>query len=805
MRFLSTRLGKIIREKGGAELLEVIEALRLSTKAIRAGHPELVPAMQERIGALGLERAHDVAHAFSLFFQLVNLAEERQRVRRLAEIPVAPRGLRALFRELKAHDVSAGAVQRCVDTIELQPVFTAHPTEAKRRTTLFHLLRIAEAPRSPDEALETLWYTREIRERHMTPLDEVRTALFFFEHAIHDAIPRFYETFDAELRAAYPDVRRRRAFLTFGSWVGGDRDGNPFVTPAVSLETARLHRKQARRRYARECEALIAELTHSVGPRVCPALPEESGDSFPPSEKFRNAIVRLKKALDSGRIDARHLELELDDTRACLQRIGAHRAAGGRLSRLLSQVRALGLHLASLDFREHAPSMAARPAATLADLRCLRRIQKEHGSEAARRLVLSMVHDAEDVRKALRLAHRAGLAGRVDVVPLFETIGDLRRSPSVMTELFQDPSYLEHLHGRGDLQEVMLGYSDSCKDGGYLAANWQLYRSQRELARVAEAGRIRLRLFHGIGGSLDRGGGQSWRTLRAQPHAAPGGRMRVTEQGEVISMKYSNPQITQRNLEMLTSGVIASCCLPETGPDPAQLSRWESVLERLARRSFHVYQELVLRTPAFPEYFRSATPIDLIEHLRIGSRPARRAASPSAWDPGNLRAIPWVFAWTQSRHLLSGWYGVGSALSAWCEESIDGLAELREMFETWPFFATLVENAELSLAKVDLYIAQRYSELCPEEPRSVVWSLVAGEYRRSVEALLSITGQSGLLERNPVLRESIRLRNPYVDPLNYLQIRFLPEWRRAPRKSEALTRVLALTANGIAFGMKSTG
>jgi phosphoenolpyruvate carboxylase len=804
VRFLTTRLGKIVREQVGDELFQAIEAVRRTTRAIREGHRELVPKLKDFAGTFEVQQAHDLAHAFSLYFQLVNLAEERQRVRRLAETPLPPRGLRALFRELRDLDVSAETVQRCMDAIEVEPVFTAHPTEAKRRTTLFHLLRIAEEPFSPDEAIETLWFTQEIRERRMTPLDEVRTALFFFEHAIHDAIPRFYETFDAELQAAYPEVRRRRFFLTFGSWVGGDRDGNPFVTPAVSLETARLHRKQALDRYARECEALIAELTHSVPPDKCLGLHETDGQ-FPRSEKFRNALLRTRTELEAGRISIRRLVSRLEQIRGCLAEIGADRALRGRLSRLLAQVRALGLHLASLDFREHAPSIPGNRDAVLAELRALRRIQDENGVTAAHRFILSMVHGADDVRNALQLARRAGLAGRVDVVPLFETIGDLQRSAAIMTDLFEDTSYLAHLRRRDDLQEVMLGYSDSGKDGGYLAANWQLYRAQRELTRAAEAKGIRLRFFHGIGGSLDRGGGQSWQTLRALPHAAPGGRIRVTEQGEVISQKYSNPGIAQRDLEVLTSAVISSFCLPRNATDAARSSVWDSVLDRLARRSFHAYQELVLRTPEFEEYFHSATPIDLVEHLRIGSRPPRRGDRRAAWDPGNLRAIPWVFAWTQSRHLLSAWYGLGSALAGWCEESVDGLAELRAMYAEWPFFTAVLENAELSLAKADLYIAERYSELCPKASRAVVWSRISGEYRRTVETLLSVTEQPRLLESHPVLRDSIRLRNPYVDPLNELQIRFLPEWRRARRKSEALTRVLALTVNGIAFGMKSTG
>ena len=356
---------------------------------------------------------------------------------------------------------------------------------------------------------------------------------------------------------------------------------------------------------------------------------------------------------------------------------------------------------------------------------------------------------------------------------------------------------------RGKVQEVMVGYSDSNKDGGYLAANWFLYRAQKEMSRVADETGVKLRFFHGKGGTIDRGGGASYRSLRAQPHAVHGGRIRITEQGEVVSLKYSNPAIAQRNLEQLTAAVIGAQCLPE--PESATLAGWEHSMSRLARLSLEFYQRLVYETPEFTEYFWQATPIDLVEQVRIGSRPSRRQPTT---DIRQLRAIPWVFAWTQSRHLLSAWYGVGHALDSFAEQEPDGLARLREMYQHWPFFQVLVDNAEVSLAKADLAIARQYAALVKSETvRREVFGLIEAEYGRSVRMILAVTQRGGLLENQPTLAQSIRRRNPYVDPLSLLQLRFLSVWRGMSerRRPERLRRLLALTVSGIASGMKSTG
>jgi phosphoenolpyruvate carboxylase len=781
-----TRLGLIIREQAGARTFDRVERLRRLSKAVRARRDRTaIRAKRRLIASLDPDGARDVAHAFSLFFQLVNLSEERARVRHLRAQPDPPQSLRRTFEELRAAGVTTQTVQRCLDGLEIEPVLTAHPTEAKRRTTLRHLLRLASQFDEPDEILETLWHTREVRDRRVGPLDELENVLFLAERTIVPAVGNFYTVFDQELRRAYPGAARGRAFLTVSSWIGGDRDGHPFVTPAVSLETVARQRKLALAHYASECEALAGELTHAV-PGNQPA------DPFQPGEIFRSRLRRIRdRLLDGGPGQAGDFVGDLEAIRADLERLGARRAAGARLAALIRQARAFGFHLAQLDFRDHSGRLTSAPEEVAEELDALAAIQREHGEAAAHHLILSMTHRAADVTALCDMAARAGV--HADIVPLFETIDDLGRAPAIMAELWADTAYREHLARRGGVQEIMLGYSDSNKDGGYLAANWSLYRAQQRLIEQADASGVALRFFHGKGGSVDRGGGASYRSLRAQPHAAPGGRIRVTEQGEVISLKYSNPAIARRNLEQLTSAVIAANCLPAPRVDAG----WVELADGLARRSFEAYQALVFRTPEFPAYFRQATPIDLVEHLRLGSRPSRRSAD---GDVRQLRAIPWVFSWTQSRHLLSAWYGVGHAF-----EGHGRWADLREMYERWPFFATLVDNAELSLAKTDLYIAGRYASLVEDRGvRRKVFGAIEAEYHRSVRAVLRATGRRRLLANQPVLAESIRLRNPYIDPLNYLQIRFLRRWRDDPG-DERLRRLLALTVNGIAFGMKNTG
>jgi phosphoenolpyruvate carboxylase len=914
VRFLTTRLGAMVREQSGPEVFATIEVLRRVSKRIRqspslvgARHGVPLRAMERAVDRLSVEEAAAVAHAFSLFFHLVNLCEERERIRRLRahdrQGTGAPMSLRHTFSELRRQKVPAAAVKKLLESMHIEPVLTAHPTEAKRRSVLNHILRLGRtldatcgdltsAEQDIDSWIEALWLTDEVREGVVTPEMESENARFFLERTIYDLAGSFWEKFCAELNRRYPRLPEPAPFLSFGSWVGTDRDGNPFVTPETSLDAAEQVRLSILRYYHEACRRMLGWASFPCRPGSF-----ESDPSFPSGQALRAEINRDMRRFPATRAFAaidQPSELYRRKLRIMMWRLErtAERAPGayaapqeftrelrkltdmlaaypspriaqlgpGRLH-VASQV--FGFHGASLDFRTH--SQATRAAAeeilrkanlpsepgeariasiqrmlfkppqrppfspatrrVLEEFRALRTIQVRNGEAAAHHYVLSMTSSAADVWDVLLLARQTGLVepggrgllSRLDVIPLFETLDDLEEGPRIMEELFADPLYRRILRARQDFQEVMLGYSDSVKDGGYVAANWELFHAQKRLAQVAEKYRVRFSLFHGKGGTIDRGGGQSHRSIQAQPFAAPGGRLRITEQGEVVSLKYSKPVIAERNLEQLVTSVLDAHLLHFRRVEAAKVPEWEGYAKELAASSRDFYRKLVYETPDFVEYFRQATPIDLIEQIRLGSRPARRWG---ASDLRDLRAIPWVFAWTQSRHLLPAWFGLGHALEKFQRDHHPhGLDILRSMHEGWPFFFNLINNAEHSLAKTDLYIASLYAALV--RPRALgqrIFRHIEEEYQRSVRGVLETSRSSMLLAGQHVLAESIRLRNPYVDPLNFLQTRFLERWRRGKKRERgsrkpgageaqdaALFHLLQITVGGIAFGMKSTG
>ncbi len=880
IRQLTTLLGQIIRERAGNEIFRVVEELRSLTRSLRDRPDARDSRRKDRIIAgLDLAGAGDVARAFTVYFQLVNLSEEKQRRRRLEagrekKTPY-PGGIEDAFARAARLLPGAEDRRRVLEALEIQPVLTAHPTEARRNTITDHLERIDRLHRRWETAasvaarsaavdeilgvLETLWLTQQTRTRKPTVEEEVERTVHFLREAIVPVLPLFVR----RLREVLPEGDAPAGLLTFGSWVGGDRDGNPAVTPRTSLETAEMQRLAILDHYQQAVGRLKSSLSHSE--RLAPApdelhleihdqsisgvFLEEGPESVEGHELFRRFLTLLEIRLDKTRTLQRDGFATPEELlgllvllRDSLLEAGAERAARGELSDLIDQVAHFGFHLATLDFRDHSGKLTralrAQPAfrpwprnskelvrriqeglgevprarqtaaageEVLEQFRAIRRIQSRHGDAACSRYVLSMTHQAADLWKVVYFAAAAGLVSRrpegwrsrLDVVPLFETIEDLRGCTGLLEECFSDPLYRELLESRGSVQEVMLGYSDSNKDGGYLTANWELFRAQRAIARTAARHGVRVRFFHGKGGPIDRGGALSYQSILAAPASASGGQIRITEQGEVVSAKYSHPAIALRNLEQLFSAVFQAACLGEQ--DPGEVSSgWRDTMQRLSEHSFQTYQGLVWRDVEFPRFFFQATPIDVVSQLAIGSRPAKR---PSGKGLRDLRAIPWTFAWTQSRFFLAAWYGMGSALEA---ELTGGKSRLRRMYRDWPFFRTLLDNAQLSLAKTDLYIAESYASLV--EDRSVgerIFSTVIEEFQRAGRALLEITEQNELLESSPVLRESIRLRNPYVDPLNFLQVRLLREWRKDP--GEQLLELLRLTVHGIASGMKSTG
>ena len=886
VRLLTTRLGVIVQEQCGDRVFSAIEELRRLSKQIRQhSDPELVEASRRAVGRLRLEEAAAVAHAFSLFFHLVNLCEERQRVRRLQFYEKhesgAPMSLRRVFAELRRARVPAATLAGLLRSMRVEPVLTAHPTEAKRRSVMNHLWSIAEAlddlaanpgasaERKIDPRVEALWLTEEIRERPVTPASEIENTQVYLERTIYELPGVLWEKLSRELGHAEFKRAESAPFIRFGSWVGGDRDGNPNVTPELSLESVESMRKSVLDHYRRSCEKLLGVLsfpcTRSAAERALLRSLERDFANWPelrvledldqPRELFRRKvrvmIARLERSAKRTGGGYPHPDDFIHDARLLeetVRQMPGPRVASDGPERLRVAGEVFGFHAVTLDFRQHsavirgaadrmlsACRVPGEPASTRVrsikqiltsarlpesadaaaapnEFTALRRIQELHGAAAAHRYIISMTTNAADIWDALLLARVAGLVsgeGRflrssIDIVPLFETYDDLRGCARILTELFSDPPYRRLLQSRGRFQEVMLGYSDSVKDSGYLAANWALARAQEQLAELAARQGIRLGFFHGKGGSIDRGGGVSYRTVQAQPHSAPGGRLRITEQGEVISLKYSNPVIAERNLEQLTASVIGANLLHRAGPASPRQARFNEWMEEMAEESRRFYRALVYETPEFAEYFYQATPIDLIEHLPLGSRPARRIAGRNFAD---LRAIPWVFAWTQSRHFLPSWYGLGHGLERFSDDhGPAGMGLLREMYRKWPFFSALLDNAEVSLAKTDLEIANRYAQLVHAASlREAIFTRIEEEYHRSRRMVLLITEQSHLLVRQPVLAESIRLRNPYVDPLNLLQIRFLELWRKTRNPSPELKRALQTTVGGIAFGMKSTG
>jgi phosphoenolpyruvate carboxylase len=889
VRLLTTRLGVIVQEQCGPQTFRAIENLRQLSKQIRQNvDPRLLEAKTREVNRLTLRQAADVAHAFSLFFHLVNLCEERQRVRRLQAYQRqdigAPMSLRHTFAELRRHRVPLRAIHQLLGSMRIVPVLTAHPTEAKRRSVFNHVLRIGRtldsvggeygpgSEKAIDPWIEALWLTDEVRERHVTPRLEIESALVFLERTIYDLAGIFWDRFRDELARFEPKLTPPAPFLRFGSWVGADRDGNPTVTPETSLEAATRLRQSILHYYRQVCDRLLGIVSFpSKGRELEKSLQRELAldmRRFPatraflevdqPHELYRRKLRVMIWRLDQTIADTpgryqgvEELESDLESVEHHLAEHRSPRVARLGPGRLRVATQVFGFQGASLDFRQH--SSVTRAAAdellraaghhprstteriqavkqmltrsrfhlpiseasqrTLGEFRAQREIQTRYGEVAAPRYILSMTASAADVWDVLLLGRQAGLVepsreGEIrasfDVVPLFETLDDLEACPEIMAQLYSDPLYRRALRSRGDFQEVMLGYSDSVKDGGYLAANWALFRAQKRLTEVAERCGIRLGLFHGKGGTIDRGGGQSHRSIQAQPHAAPGGRLRITEQGEVIALKYANIDIAERNIEQLVTAVLDGHLLHRHRVPEKRVAEWEQHLAEMAASSRSFYRQLVYETPEFLQYFWQATPIDLIELLRLGSRPSRRFSSDDLRD---LRAIPWVFAWTQSRHFLPSWYGLGHAIEKFlADHSPHGQTVLRQMHEGWPFFRVIIDNAEMSLAKTDLYIAGRYAQLVhPPQLRDRIYRQIEEEYRRTVRGVLETCGGSHLLERQPVLAESIRLRNPYVDPLNFLQIRFLAEWRRRPRASPELLHLLQLTVGGIAFGMKSTG
>jgi phosphoenolpyruvate carboxylase len=905
VHLLGDRLGETIVEQEGRALFDLVEEVRGLAKAHRAGDAAAGEDLLRRIEALPVPEARGVVKAFATYFQLVNLAEEQERVRvlrrreREAHARSASVGetIASAVGELRDSGRTPEEAQALLDMLLVMPVFTAHPTEAKRRTVLTKLARIAEVLAALDadsptpgeeqaalealrEELVSLWQTEETRAYKPDVMDEVRNGLYYFETTLYDLAPEVVASLDRAVAEHYPGVRVPATFLRFGSWMGGDRDGNPLVTVAVTEEALRAHNSLALRLLRRGIERLHGHLSTTERRGVEPALLESlKGDAaaFPDEaaraesryarqpyrQKLRYVYRKLGATVEaSGRpwradrvaragvyADASALVADLRLVQESLRAHRGERLAEGRLGTLVRQAEIFGFHLASLDLRQdsrrHAAALAevlgryglaaryeetgeeeraqlltreirsGRPFAphrldfspgtneTLELFRLVRRAHERVGPASVESYVVSMTRGPSDLLAVLLMAQDAGVADRLDVVPLFETVADLHAAPATMERLFENPAYARHLAARGRAQTVMVGYSDSNKDGGYLTANWQLHLAQRALAAACRRRGVLLTLFHGRGGTVGRGGGPTNRAVLAQPPESVGGRLRLTEQGESITNRYSNPALARRHLEQLVHAVLVAGERAPSGARPRG-GTWERTLTKLSPLAERAYRELVHETPELPRYLRAATPLDEIERLNIGSRPARRGPASGI---GDLRAIPWVFAWTQSRVALPGWYGLGSALTAWAGEDGSRWGQLGTMYREWPFFRTLVDNAQLALRTADELIAAVYASLAAPADREAVFPRLADEYRRTRVAICRLTGQADLLDEAPWLQRSIRVRNPYIDPMNYIQVALLRRLRESPSEAEAeeIHDAARLSVNGIAAGLRSTG
>ncbi|HEY2936801.1 MAG TPA: phosphoenolpyruvate carboxylase [Gaiellaceae bacterium] len=802
VRLLGELLGAVLVEQEGKWLLELEERVRALSRAGREGDAAAAAELTGAVAELPLEQQALVLRAFALYFQLANIAEQHHRLRRRRQYEHegrAPReSLADAFAQLEQAGVSDEELRAAVARLSVELVLTAHPTEATRRTVLAKHRRIAallhelDDPDLPPAALERvhrdlaeeitiLWQTDEVRSRRPRVVDEIRNGHWFVEESLWGAAPRLL----AELRARVPGSGSP---LRFGTWIGGDLDGNPHAgadTVEEALERGRALARELLRRDVRELarswgmSTTVVEADAKVG-AVDDVPAEQNAD-----EPYRRRLTSIWERLGTDAFttaDELLAELELVD--ASLRAHRGDRIAGGGLAALRRRVEIFGLHLAKLDLRIHA-SAVREPDARLRDtLAAAARLQARHGRRALDRLIVSMTRSDGDLAAAEALAEAVGLDA--EVVPLFETIADLRAAPAIVSEsLDRRP--------RAAI-EVMVGYSDSGKDGGFLAANWEIFRAQEELAWLAGERGVELTVFHGRGGSAGRGGGPTYSAILAQPPHATDGRLKLTEQGETISFKYGLAGLAYRNLEAAVSATLLTA-FPVLAPAPPDDAR--AIMDSLAAESYRAYRALVWEDEAFPRFFRSFTPIDELALLEIGSRPVSRPEAAAAGELEALRAIPWVFAWTQNRCILPAWFGAGTAFAA------QDVAELRRLYRGWPFFAALVDGLEMTLAKSSLGIAAQYLPLVPgtAEPERL-FAAIRAEHERTVAAVLEVAETKALLARQPLIQRSVRLRNPYVDPMNAIQVELL---RRHRGGDERALRPLLRSIAGIAAALRNTG
>ncbi len=881
VRRLGAMVGDLLAEQLGHAFFAKVESIR--TAAIRLRSAGAAPeGLAQEVSGLNPQLAEHLTRAFSTYFQVVNIAERVHRIRRRREYERAgaapqPDSLLEVLQRLKSSGVSLEEVASWLPKLDIEPVFTAHPTEAVRRTLLEKeqvifrcLVADLDGQRTPNEravdvarlrtALTSGWQTADSSRERPRVQDELEHVGFYLGDPIYRVVPVFYEVFDDALRQVYGESLPLPTLLRFGSWVGGDMDGNPNVNADTIAATLRAQRALVLDRYDSEVGQLARELSQSQGQVAIDAavlarieqyraqLPAVSTGLNP---RYADMPYRILLAFVRARLRATAEEKEaayaspaelLADIELIADSLRSNKGRNAgwfAVRRLLWRVRTFGFHLARLDVRQdsrvHAAALGvaigdsewesrAAPAQALA-LQTYARGETElpapsdatgemldavfdqlayardaYGVNAIGIYIISMARSAADVLAVLALARRAQFVDAdnhvpLDIAPLFETVDDLRHGPATISALLADPVYRAHLAARGDRQTVMLGYSDSSKDGGIVASRWALQSAQVELLKIAHGAGINIAFFHGRGGSISRGGGKTTRAVIASPRGSVNGRLRVTEQGEVIHRKFGIRALALRTLEQTTGAVLWASMRPRP-PEPRE-AQWRLAIDAAAKHGAVAYRALI-NADGFMDYFRLATPIDVIERMTLGSRPSRRGAG----SIDNLRAIPWVFAWTQSRAGLTGWFGVGSALEHAAAEF--GEEVLREMAQRWPFFRTMLDDVEMVMAKSDLAIAALFSRLSGPSHEQF-FPIIEAEFARAEQWILKLKGTDSVLAEDPRLALSIRLRNPYVDPMSLMQVDLLSRWRASDRHDEALFAALVATVNGIAQGLQNTG
>lgn len=897
VRSLGRLLGEALKEQAGQNLFEAVEQLRQlaiqhrdfqSQKQTDDGHLQNEDALIERVQILiqrmSVTDAYQLTRAFAIYFELTNLAEtnHRKRRRRAAQLSATnqpqPGSIRSALHHLRQQGCEFPEALQWLQRILVTPVFTAHPTEVARRTILFKRQRIARnlerldrLPLTDAEALErreaiaaditALWQADEVRRRQPTVRDEIKMGLDYYQDCLIHTLPRLYEEIASALAQTYGveiSPRELPNVVTFGSWIGGDRDGNPFVTPEYTHQALAMARETILNHYVSVVEDLVRQLSPSVHQvavseallkateayAASVAVNDPKAEMRSSDELYRRFAVFILRRLLHARDESNHPDAyrnakdffsDLLLIRESLSENRGERLARTLLDPLLRQVEAFGFHLHTLDIRQHAGVHALavgellekattddEPAAMLpappspqtkALLETMRKIadlKRSYPPQAIRFYVISGAQSVQDILSPVRLAELCGLQVAASLetndpglmpVPLFESIEDLRNCPQICRTLWTMPEYERLLNSWNRQQEVMLGYSDSNKDGGMLTSTWEIYKAHRCLHQVAKECGVKLRLFHGRGGTVGRGGGPTHRAIMAQPVGAFEGEIRITEQGEVMNWKYSDAMLAERNLELMVAASLEMLACRRK-PEASAEAAWDTALESMSASAFVFYREKIVENADILKYFEEATPVLELEHTKIGSRPARRGASRGLAD---MRAIPWVFGWMQSRHVLPAWFGVGFALEQFATSDTYNEELLKTMMRDFPLFNDLIRNAEIGMAKADFTIARLYANLVADEAlRERVFAMITEEFQRTRRMILRISEQTQLLENNSVLARSIRLRNPYVDPMSLIQVELLRR-KRQGEKSEDLNYALAATINGIAAGLRNTG